>query len=47
MKRRDVKRQNSKKKREMLKDFLKKNVKGWQARSKRSPIPMPSKRTTA
>jgi hypothetical protein len=44
MKQKDVKR---KKKREMLKDFLKKNVRDWKQRTKRSPMPQSSRRTTA
>ncbi|MCL7749154.1 MULTISPECIES: hypothetical protein [Halalkalibacter] len=47
MKRKDVRRRNNKKKREMLKDFLKKNMRGWKAGSRRSPMPTPSRRTTA
>ncbi|WP_265416630.1 hypothetical protein [Alkalihalobacillus deserti] len=44
MKRKDIKR---KKKREMLKDFLKKNVQDWKKRTKQSPMPQSSRRTTA
>ncbi|WP_268870942.1 hypothetical protein [Halalkalibacter akibai] len=44
MKQRDVKR---KKKRELLKDFLKKNVRDWKQKTKRNPMPQSSKRTTA
>jgi hypothetical protein len=45
MKNKDLKRK--KKKREMLKDFLKKNVQGWKQRTKQSPMPQSSRRTTA
>ncbi|WP_332689194.1 hypothetical protein [Halalkalibacter lacteus] len=45
MKRKDVKKR--KKKREMLKDFLKKNVRDWKQRSNRNPMPTPSRRTIA
>ncbi|MFD2510516.1 hypothetical protein [Halalkalibacter alkalisediminis] len=44
MKRKVIKR---KKKREMLKDFLKKNVQDWKQRTKRGPMPQSSRRTTA
>ncbi|MDT8862731.1 hypothetical protein N0O92_21305 [Alkalihalobacillus sp. MEB130] len=47
MKRKDVKRLNGKKKREMLKDFLKKNVRDWKVGSRRSPMPTPTRKTTA
>ncbi|TWI53300.1 hypothetical protein [Halalkalibacter nanhaiisediminis] len=41
MKKKDIKR---KKKREMLKDFLKKNLKNWKEQTKQNPL---TNRTTA
>ncbi|WP_283245995.1 hypothetical protein [Bacillus suaedae] len=40
MKKRDLKK---KKKREMLKDFLKKNIKEWKVGNKRNPMPQTRK----
>ncbi|WP_198510236.1 hypothetical protein [Bacillus solitudinis] len=41
------KQKTRKRKRDMIKDFLKKNVKNWQEKSKQGPVSQSTRRTTA